>query len=188
MFAVVIIKEWLSFIFIALALGLDGFSVCLAIGMYKIRIRRMVLIGLIIGCFHMLLPFIGLLIGHMMSLQWTHIAATIGYFLLVFMGLYIIFSALQQKDIQTIYPYGLRLLTVIFLTSIDSFPVGISLGLAGVEQVLFILLFGVITTILGWLGLIIGKKTSELFGIYSEIIGGFILLSFGLWQLFMFAI
>lgn len=181
-----IVIEWLSFTFIAIALGLDGFSVCLAIGMYKLRLRRIVLIGLLIGAFHMLLPLIGLLIGHVMSTKWTNVAATGGSFLLVFIGLYIIFSSLQHNDKKTIYPYGIRLLTIVFFISIDSFPVGISLGLSGVKTVLFIFLFGFFSTVLGWIGLLIGKKTSEWFGVYSEMFGGFILLLFGLVKLFVF--
>lgn len=181
-----LVLEWLSFTFIAIALGLDGFSVCLAIGMYNLRLRRILLIGFLIGMFHMLLPLIGLLIGHVMSTKWTKVAATGGNFLLIIIGLYIIFSSLHHNDIKTIYPYGLRLLTIIFFISIDSFPVGISLGLSGVKTVLFIFLFGFFTAVLAWFGLLIGKKTTDWFGVYSEMIGGFILFLFGLAKLFVF--
>lgn len=184
--AVIMLGEWLSFTFIALALGLDGFSVCLAIGMYNIRLRRIVMIGLLIGLFHMLLPLIGLIIGHLMSTKWTSFAATVGSFLLIFIGLYMIFSSLQESNKGTISPYGIRLLTIILFISIDSFSVGISLGLTGVKTAVFIFLFGIVTAILAWLGLLIGKKTSKLFGVYSEIVGGFILLLFGLSQLFVY--
>src|SRR5699024_4394294 len=107
-------------------------------------------------------------------------------FLLVFIGLYVIFSSIQKSD-AIIVPYGIRLLTIIFFISIDSFPVGLSLGLTGVKTVVFIFLFGFVTALLGWIGLLIGKKTSKLFGIYSEMVGGFILLLFGLSQLFIFS-
>jgi len=181
-----ILVEWLSFTFIAIALGLDGFSVCLAIGTYNIRLRRIFMIGLLIGLFHMLLPFIGLLIGHLMSTQWTSMAATLGSFLLIFIGLYMMFSSLRQQDMNIINPYGFRLITVVFFISIDSFPVGIGLGLSGVKTIVFIFLFGIVATILGWTGLLIGKKTNEWFGVYSEMIGGFILFVFGMSQLFIF--
>lgn len=180
-----IVGEWLSFTFIAIALGLDGFSVCLAIGMYKLRLRRIVFIGILIGIFHMLLPFIGLIIGHVLSEKWTNVAATSGSFLLISIGFYMIFSS-WQNDARTIYPYGIRLITVLFFISVDSFPVGISLGLSGVKTALFIFLFGFITAFLGWIGLLIGKKTSDWFGLYSEMVGGVILSLFGLMKLFIY--
>lgn len=180
------LANFLSFTFIALALGLDGFSVCLALGTYYLRLRQIVIIGLLIGLFHMALPLIGLMIGHIMSTKWTTIAATSGNFLLIFIGLYMVFSSLHRVDMNLIYPKGLRLLTVIFFISIDSFPVGISLGLTGVKSIVFVFVFGSVTSLLGWIGLLIGKKTSELFGIYSEMFGGIILLVFGLSQLFLF--
>lgn len=187
MFVVTLLGEGGSFLFLALALGLDGFSVCLALGMYRLRLRRVMVIGLMIGFFHMLLPLIGLIIGQVMSTQWTTIATTTGSFLLVFIGLYMIFSSLQTTNPPMLSPKGIRLLTIIFFISIDSFPVGISLGLTGVKTVMFIFLFGIISAILGWTGLLIGKKTTTLFGVYSEMVGGIILLLFGLSQLFVFS-
>ncbi len=183
---VVMLADGLSFTLLAVALGLDGFSLCLAIGMYNLRFRRILLIGITIGFFHMLLPFIGLLVGHFLSLKWTTIASTLGSFILVFIGLYMIFSSLQASDYSSVSPYGLRLLTIAFFVSIDSFPVGLSLGLSGVKTILFLLLFGLFTMILSWLGLLIGKKTSEWFGVYSEMVGGLILFSFGISHLFIF--
>ena|SRR5699024_2154398 len=180
------LTEWTYFTLLALALGLDGFSVCLAIGMYNLRLRRIFLIAILIGFFHILLPFIGMIIGHLMSLQWTNMAAIIGSFLLVFIGLYMIFSSLQQANTKVIYPYGLRLLTIVFFVSVDSFPVGLSLGLVGVKTAVFVFLFGMVTMFLAWVGLLLGKKTSQWFGAYSEMVGGFILLLFGLAQVFVF--
>lgn len=185
-FLIEILTEWTYFTLLAIALGLDGFSVCLAIGMYNLRLRRIFLIGILIGFFHILLPFIGMLIGRLMSLQWTNLAAIIGSFLLVFIGLYMIFSSLQQVNTKVIYPYGLRLLTIVFFVSVDSFPVGLSLGLVGVKTAVFVFLFGMVTMFLAWVGLLLGKKTSQWFGAYSEMVGGFILLLFGLAQLFVF--
>lgn len=153
--------------------------------MYKIRLRRIVIIGFLIGLFHMLLPLAGLIIGHFMSTKWTNLASTTGSFLLIVLGLYMIFSSMQQKDLVVIHPFGIRLVVIIFFISIDSFPVGISLGLTGVNTIIFIFLFGIVTALLAWIGLLIGKKTSYLFGLYSEMVGGFILFLFGLIQLFL---
>lgn len=176
--------ESISLVFIAIAVSLDGFSVCLGLGMQNLRLRRIALIGLLIGFFHMLLPFIGLLIGSFMSLKWTNLASFIGGALLTFLGLYMIFSSFQIKSLPRIDPQGIQLLTLAFFVSVDSFPVGISLGLSGVRTFFLMIMFGFFTTVFAWTGLLIGKKTSQLFGTYSEVIGGIILFSFGSVYLF----
>lgn len=176
--------DFVSLIFIAIAVSLDGFSVCLGIGMQNLRLRRIALIGLLIGLFHMALPFLGLIIGNVMSLKWTNVASLTGGALLTFLGLYMIFSTFQIKSIPPISPRGIQLVTLAFFVSVDSFQVGISLGLSGVRTFILIIMFGFFTTLFAWTGLLIGKKTSQLFGTYSEVLGGIILFSFGTGYLF----
>lgn len=169
-----------SFLFMAFALGLDGFSVSLGIGLQNIRLKRIAIIGFMIGLFHMLLPFIGISVGQFLSLTMEYITSVIGGFILVFIGSYMIFSALQPRVQLLGNPKGLKLLSVAFIVSIDSLPVGISLGLSGVKTLLIIFLFGICTMFLSWVGLIIGKKAHSLLGMYSEILGGIILFLFGI--------
>ncbi len=169
-----------SILFMAFALGLDGFSVSLGIGMQNIRLRRIVMIGFIIGLFHMLLPFIGISFGQFLSEKLEDITSVIGGFILVFIGSYMIFSALQPRAKFIENPAGIQLLSVAFIVSIDSLPVGISLGISGVATILIIFLFGICTMILSWIGLIIGKKAHSVLGMYSEIVGGIILFLLGI--------
>lgn len=180
------LTEGLSFLLLAVALGLDGFSLCLGIGMYKLRLKRILLISATIGLFHMVLPLVGLVLGQLLSLRWTTFASTIGGFLLVFVGLYMVFSSLEEGEDLAFAPRGMKLFTLAFFVSIDSFSVGLSLGLSGVETALFILLFGWFTMLLSFLGLLLGRKTSAWFGIYSEMVGGLILFSLGIGQVFIF--
>lgn len=132
----------------------------------------------------MLLPFIGLMIGQVVSIKGTDFAEFLGHTLLMTIGLYIFFSAFQEERKAIILPQGLRLLTIVFFISIDSFPVGLSLGLTGVKTAFFLILFACVTASLSWLGLLIGKKTSALFGVYSELFAGFLLFVYGFAQLF----
>lgn len=178
------LSEIWSFILIAIALGLDGFSVCLSLGLQNLRLKRIFFIGLLIGIFHMVLPFIGFFIGHLLSLTWENIASLLGGSILVFLGLYMIYSTLLLDNRYSFNPFGVQLLSLAFIVSIDSFPVGLSLGLSGFKTTLLILLFGVSTTLLAWTGLLIGKKSSTIFGAYSEMVGGFILFLFGIIQIF----
>ena len=68
--------------------------------------------------------------------------------------------------------------------SVDSFSVGLSLGLTGVQTVLAIVLFGLVSMVLTWCGMLIGRKVTGFLGTYSELFGGSILITIGLKLLF----
>ncbi len=174
-----------ALLLMAVALGLDGFSVSLSIGMQDIRLKRVAIIGFTIGCFHILLPFTGLLVGQYLSSKVEYITSVAGGFILVIIGAYMFFSALQTKARFLVNPQGLKLLSVALIVSVDSLPIGISLGLSGVKTLFIIFCFGAITMTLSWIGLLIGKKAHSLLGMYSEILGGVILFVFGLKIIFV---
>ena len=182
------LTDWMvelgSLLFMAFALGLDGFSVSLGIGLQNIRLKRVAIIGIVIGLFHIILPFLGIVIGHFILDQVEYITVVIGGFILVAIGSYMIFSAFQTKPQFVIHPKGIQLISLSFIVSLDSFPVGVSLGLLGIKTILVIFLFGIVTTFLAWLGMLVGKKANHLLGTYSEILGGVILFGFGIDMIF----
>ncbi len=178
------ISEIGALLFMAFALGLDGFSVSLGIGLQPIRLKRIALIGLVIGVFHVILPFFGLVIGHFISMRLEYITTIIGSFILVFIGCYIMFSALQTKKENMLNPRGFKLFSIALLVSVDSFPVGLSLGLSGIQTMMVIFLFGFTAMAFSWAGMLLGRKTHQVLGTYSELIGGLILLLFGLFGVF----
>src|SRR5699024_4380347 len=158
----------------------DGFSVSLGIGLQDIRLRRIAMIGFTVGLFHVLLPFIGIAFGQFLSQQVEFITSVAGGSILVVIGAYMFFSAFQASSEILLNPKGIKLLSIAFIVSIDSLPVGISLGLTGVQTFLIIFFFGATSMILSWIGLIIGRKAHSLIGTYSEILGGIILFMFGI--------
>src|SRR5690625_2799100 len=119
-----------SLIFIAFALGLDGFSVSLSIGLQKIRYRKMALIGIVIGLFHFLMPFSGMVIGQFLSIQMSEITSLLGSILLVFISAYMFFSVWEDTGSYPIIPHNpLKIVYVAFSVILVSFPVGLCLGL-----------------------------------------------------------
>src|SRR5699024_2030400 len=129
-----------SLIFIAFALGLDGFSVSLSIGLQKIRYRKMALSGIVIGWFHFLMPFSGMVIGQFLSIQMSSITSFLGCLLLVFIAAYMCFSACKDTGSHPVNPHHpLKIVSVAFAVSLDSFPVGLSLGLYAMKSFFVIL-------------------------------------------------
>lgn len=176
--------ELLSLALLAVGLSMDAFSVSLGLGMNKIRLKRIALIGFVIGVFHMLFPLIGMLLGHALSEQvgeWTAFASGI---LLFIIGAHMFFSAFHASDEYRWQPMGAGLWMLAFSVSMDSFTVGFSLGISGVTIIITLLIFGIISCLLTWLGLLLGRRLQGLLGIYSEVFGGIILCGFGLYLLF----
>jgi manganese efflux pump family protein len=176
--------ELLTLILMAFALGMDAFSVGLGMGMFNLRLRQIFKIGITIGIFHVWMPLLGMIAGKFLSNQFGTIATYIGGGLLLVLGVQMIWSSFKKEDSSVITPVGFGLIVFAFSVSLDSFSVGLTLGIYQAKTVLVLVCFGVAATLLTWMGLLIGRKVQHWLGGYSELLGGSILLAFGLKLLF----
>jgi len=168
----------------SIALGLDSFSISLGLGLQDIRLKKIAIIGIVIGLFHIILPFLGILIGRLISVKLQLVTSTLGGFILVFVGSYMFFSALKTESDVLAQLNGIKILSLSLIVSIDSFPVGLSLGISGTQKIFVIFLFGAVSMILSWIGMLIGRKAHKLLSKYSEMLGGAILFVVGLYFIF----
>ncbi|MGC4377348.1 manganese efflux pump MntP family protein [Fictibacillus sp. Mic-4] len=174
------IGEWLTLFFMSFALGMDAFSIGLGMGMLELRLRQILKIGITIGIFHMAMPLVGLTLGRQISEHFGGIAAMIGGFLLLLLGIQMIRSSFQSGGQPFVQPVGVGLFVFAMSASLDSFSVGLSLGIFGARTFVTIMMFGLMSMILTWSGLLVGRKMQEWLGTYSEALGGFILFAFGI--------
>lgn len=168
----------------AFALGMDAFSVSLGMGMVTLKLRQILYIGMTIGIFHIIMPFIGMVLGRFLSERYGDVANFAGAILLIGLGFYIVYSSILEGEETKTAPIGISLFVFAFGVSIDSFSVGLSLGIYGAETIITILLFGLISMLLAWMGLLLGSHAKNILGTYGEIVGGIILVGFGLYLLF----
>lgn len=174
------IAELLALILMAFALGMDAFSVGLGMGMFQLRLKQIFKIGLTVGFFHVWMPLVGMIAGRLLSAQFGIIAVYVGGILLILLGIQMIWLSMKKDGHTLITPFGFGLFLFAFSVSLDSFSVGLTLGIYGAKIILVLLCFGLGTIILTWLGLLIGRRVQGLLGSYSEALGGSILLIFGL--------
>ncbi|MGP7817034.1 manganese efflux pump MntP [Niallia sp. 01092] len=172
--------EIFTLILMAFALGMDAFSVALGMGMYKLRLKQIMNTGIIIGVFHVIMPLIGIVAGRFLSDNFGAIAVYIGGGLLVILGIQMIWSVFKEEDVYRITPVGFGLLLFSLSVSLDSFSVGLSLGIYHARTAVVLACFGIGATILTWAGLLIGRKVQGLLGTYGEVLGGGILLTLGI--------
>jgi len=168
----------------AFALGMDAFSVGLGMGLLKLRLKQIAYIGLIIGIFHIWMPLVGMVIGRLLSDQFGTLATHAGGILLGLLGIQMIIGSFKKEESTMITPVGWGLIVFALSVSLDSFSVGLSLGIYGAKTIITIMMFGFVSMVLTWLGLLLGRRFQSWFGSYSEALGGSILLAFGIKLLF----
>jgi manganese efflux pump family protein len=171
----------------AIALGMDAFSLGVGIGMKGIRLLHVLHLSLLIAFFHVLMPLLGLFtgsyVGHLLGQVTTFAAGG----LLILLGGHMVFNSFRaghdgtrSMDHHTFWGMLLISLSV----SVDSFSVGVSLGMFVNSIVLTVLAFGACGGLMAITGLLLGRRVSRGLGDYGEALGGAILLAFGL--LFIF--
>ncbi|ENH97983.1 hypothetical protein J416_02701 [Gracilibacillus halophilus YIM-C55.5] len=125
-----------SILCMAIALGMDAFSVGLGMGMQALRLKRMFIIGITVGLFHVLMPFLGLVLGAFISHRLEGIAILAAGLLLCAIGVQMMLQTFQEKSSDILNPVGIGLFLFALSVSLDSFSVGLSLGLSGVATAL----------------------------------------------------
>lgn len=129
------IGEMITLAMMAFALGMDAFSVSLGMGMLRLRLKQIAYIGLTVGFFHIVMPLIGMAIGRLLSVRLGHMATYIGGGLLLILGIQMVIASFRHEQEHWLRPIGIGLFLFSFSVSLDSFSVGLSLGIYGVEIV-----------------------------------------------------
>lgn len=172
-------SEFFSILLIGIALSMDTFSLSLSIGVFNNSNKKSLLLSLIVGCMHFLMPFIGMLLGskliQIFELQCDFILGII----LIFIAIQIVVDIIKKEEEK----FNLSLLGMLlfaFGVSLDSFSVGLGIKAITDNIYLAMSLFAVCSFIFTYGGLIIGKYASKLLGTYANIIGAIILFILGI--------
>lgn len=171
----------MALLMIGIALGMDAFSLGIGIGMQKLSWAKISKISITIGIFHILMPLIGMMIGHFLSTFIGDIATWVGGIILVMLGANMLWSSFLNNKAHVLdQTVGIGLFLLAFSVSIDALSVGLSLGLFSADFLFVVLLFGIIGGAMTALGLTLGDKIGDWLGDYGEALGGIILLVFGI--------
>ncbi|GLX70106.1 putative manganese efflux pump MntP [Paenibacillus glycanilyticus] len=177
--------QFATLLIMAVALGMDAFSLGIGIGLKGIRLRDVLRLSTVIAVFHVIMPLAGMYAGHFVSGLLGHVATMAAGVLLLLLGGHMIYNSLRGEAAQTIdYRSSVGTFLFAFSVSIDSFSVGVTLGMFKADIVLTVLLFGFFGGLMSVLGLLLGRRVSQNLGGFGEALGGAILLIFGL--LFIF--
>lgn len=175
--------QLLAIMMLAVAIGFDAFSLGIGIGMRGFKFRQMLSLSVIIGMLHVLFPIIGIYTGKLMSDAFGMLANYIAGGVLIYLGINMILHAFKDNE-QESTVRGLTLfsmLAIAFSVSVDSFSVGLSLGLITHHPWITVLMFGIAGLIMSMAGLLLGKSVRHSIGEYGEALGGVVLTVFGVY-------
>lgn len=173
--------DFISIFFLAVGLAMDAFSVSITRGLIlKCNIKHALLIALFFGGFQALMPVLGWFSGIQLQGIVSALAPWIAFALLLGIGIKMIYEGISAKDEDTCAVFSLKELIILSIaTSIDAFAVGVSFAFLNTAILEPVIIIGIITFILSFIGVYIGKNIGHLFENKIEIFGGLILIAIG---------
>ncbi|MGZ7210066.1 MAG: manganese efflux pump MntP [Methanobacterium sp.] len=173
--------DLVSIIFLAVGLAMDAFSVSITRGLtLNCNIKHALLIALFFGGFQAIMPVLGWFSGIQLQSIVSALAPWIAFLLLLGIGIKMIYESIFTGEEDACKVFSLReLIFLSIATSIDAFAVGITFAILNTPILTPIIIIGLVTFLLSFVGVYIGKKVGHLFENKIEIIGGLILITIG---------
>lgn len=185
--------DYLSLIGISVGLAMDAFAVSITNGTAyrRCRVTQALKIACAFGLFQALMPTIGWLAGTAFSSVISNVDHWVAFILLGIIGGHMIYEAVKGKEEEidrsscSDFLSNKTLLALAVATSIDALATGLILPSAvgastPVLMVISVLTIGVITLIISFAGVFIGKKFGSIFSNKAEILGGIVLILIGI--------
>lgn len=162
---------------------MDAFSLALIYGTQGITKKHKILLAIIVGIYHFLMPLIGLTIGTYVESKIIINSNLLVGIILSLISIEMIISSTKEtkeKFLLTIPGYLIFGLSV----SIDSLTTGIGLPAITNNYIQTALIFSITSLIFTYIGLNLGNILNQKYGKISTIIGGLILLTIGITYIF----
>ena len=175
--------EIFTILIIALALAMDAFAVSIASGAAyrQLHIKHTLRLAIFFGGFQAFMPLLGALAGLSFRDYIEDYGHWVAFIILVFVGGKMIYESFKITEAEKNYSPAniLVLLTLSVATSIDALAVGITLSFVATSITIAVIVIGLVTFILSYIGVILGKKLGHFFENKIEAIGGLVLIGLG---------
>ena len=176
--------ELISIIIIAVGLAMDTFAVSVVSGsVYRqLHVKHALRMAVFFGGFQAVMPLIGSLAGLSAKDYIADFDHWVAFGILGAVGGKMIYESFKIKSVEENYdPANIIVLLVLSVaTSIDALAVGLTLSLITRSIAAAVIVIGLTTFILSYLGVLIGKRFGHFFENIIEILGGLILIGLGI--------
>lgn len=175
-------RELFSLIFIGIALSMDTFSLSLGVGMFDISNKKALMLAIIVGIMHFMMPFLGMLLGNQLIQIFEIKYDLLLGFVLILISLQMIIDIIRKEENH----FNLSILGMFlfaFGVSLDSFSLGLGLRAITSNIYLAMSVFSFCSFIFTYFGVILGRFANQHLGIYANILGAIILFILGFMHL-----
>lgn len=158
---------------------MDAFSLALIYGTQSISKRNKIILSIIVGIYHFVMPLLGVFLGNIILKYLVINLSIVVSIIFLFIGIEMIISSIKDDShdfVVSIFGFLIFGLSV----SIDSFTTGIGLNVINNNYLEVSSIFCIVSGSFTYLGLILGNKLGSIFGKLSTIIGGVILIILGI--------
>lgn len=163
----------------AVSLSMDAFSLALAYGTLGMNNKDKIILSLVVGLFHFMMPLLGIFAGELILSLFKFNPDILVAVILLFIGIQMIVSSFKKDEelkplkFSEFFLFGLAV-------SIDSFSLGITLPNMRLNAFWTPIIFAITSCFFTFVGLSIGNKIENLLGKVATLIGGAILTIIGL--------
>ncbi|HTF54058.1 MAG TPA: manganese efflux pump [Pseudonocardia sp.] len=158
-------------------LSLDNFRSSVALGTVPFGLRRAVQIAVIFGIWDALAPLAGGLLGHYLGKAIGPIADYVGPAVMGLYGVYLLVGALRHPAPDELDHPWVTLFGMPLSLSVDNLLAGTGLGVLGFSPVIPALTFGVMTAVMSFVGLFLGRVVASAIRIRSDLLSGISLVA-----------
>lgn len=174
----------LTIMIVAAGLAMDAFAVSIVSGSTyeQLKVRHAFRMALFFGAFQAFMPLVGSLAGLGLRADIAGYDHWVAFGLLSAVGGKMIYESFQIKPSrQGIDMSSVPLLLILSVaTSIDALAIGFTLSMVAVSLALAVTIIGLVTFVLSYFGVFVGRRYGHFFEGRIEAIGGLVLIALGL--------
>jgi len=175
--------EIITLFSVGIALSMDTFSLSLGVGTFNITNKKALILSLIVGIMHFIMPFIGVLLGNSLINLFKLDSNFLLGLILIAISFEMLFDLFKKEDRK----FNLSLIGMVLFAlgvSLDSFSTGLGLNAITENIYMAMSIFSVCSFCFTYLGLTLGKYTNRLLGVYSSVVGAILLIIIGIIYIF----
>ncbi|MCK4753014.1 MAG: manganese efflux pump [Planctomycetes bacterium] len=180
--------ELISIIIMAVVLAMDAFAVSIVSGSVskQMKAKHAFRMAVFFGAFQAFMPLIGFLAGLSVRQYITEYDHWLAFGLLSAVGGKMIYESFKIKTVERNFdPSNIMVLLVLSVaTSIDALVIGITLSFIKSSILIAVAIIGLVTFLLSYLGIFVGRTLGHFFENKIEAIGGLVLIALGVKILF----
>lgn len=171
------------FLLIGISLSMDAFSLALIYGTYGLSRKKEIMLSVIVGIFHFVMPLVGLFFGNMIYRYFIFNVNLVVGVIFGIIGVEMVISSVREEEVKILDNFVGFLLFGLSV-SIDSLTTGV--GLSGISHNYLGIasVFMIVSGLFTFMGLQLGNKLTNNFGKYSTISGGVMMIILALYYMF----